>query len=332
MQETADCMLHPVYGVFQTGWKPCRDAEGQTYPLYEVNEQCQVRNTKTKHILSPSKQARVDLCVDRKSKMRHIYQLCLASFFPNVTPKATVDHIDENHDNNTLTNLQWATRREQNVKSHKLKPRNSGPARSKRVQQLTLNGDLIKVFDSTNQAGRVLKISASRIGACACGEKPTYRGFKWIYEVMERDKDLPGEEWKTSEWLRAELKARTKLSDRGIGKVRVSNMGRVQTSYGIKTKGTRKSRNPKNRVYTKSIQIHQLVWWAFRTDRPPVGLEICHDDTAPLDEDGCYTNALSTLRLDTHPNNMKECHAVGSMSKAQRGQKRTHDEMASQPD
>ena len=312
---------HPVYGVFQTGWKPCRDAEGQTYPLYEVNSQCQVRNTKTKNILAPNKHAQVSLCTDGKVKTRYIYQLCLASFFPHVTPKTTVDHIDENHDNNTLCNLQWLTRREQTVKSNKLKPRNSGPARSKRVQQLTLNGELVKVFDSTKQAATLLNIGQGNIALCAGGVRPTCNGFKWQYEVMERDKDLPGEEWKTSDWLRAELKKRTKLSKRGIGKVRVSNMGRLQTSMGIKTKGKRNPSKHKNRNY-HAIEVHQLVWWAFRTERPPDHLEICHDDTAPLDEDGCYTNALSTLRLDTHPNNLKECHTVGTMSLGQRGQKR----------
>ena len=314
---------HPVYGVFQTGWKPCRDTQ-QCYPLYEVNERCQVRNTDTKNILTPNKQARVGLYLDRKAKTRRIYQLCLASFFPNVTPKETIDHIDENHNNNTLTNLQWLTRHEQNVKSHKLKPRNSGPARSKRVQQLTLNGDLVKVFDSTAEAGRVLSISPGNIASCAGGTQITYKGFKWQYEVMERDKDLPGEEWKTSEWLRAELKKRTDLLQRGIDKVRVSNMGRVHTAKGIKTKGTRDSSKPKNRNYN-GIEVHQLVWWAFRTERPPMGLEICHDDTAPPDEDGCYTNALSTLRLDTHPNNMRECHAFGALSQEKRGQKRKRD-------
>ena len=326
-----DTLQHPVYGAFQPGWKPCRDAGGQTYPLYEVNEQCQVRNKKTRKTLKPQGDAQVGLRGYGKAKMRRIYQLCLASFFPNVAPKETVDHIDENHNNNVLTNLQWATPREQNVKSHQIKPRNSGPARSKRVQQLTLNGELVKVFNSTREAGRMLKIHPGSISNCARGDRPTCDGFKWQYEVMERDKDLPGEEWKTSEWLRAELKIRTKMSDHAIAKVRVSNMGRVQTAKGIKTKGTRDSSKSKNRFY-KSISIHQLVWWAFRTERPPVGLEICHDDTAPPDEDGCYTNALSTLRLDTHPNNLRECHSVGALSKVQRGQKRKSSELDDQCD
>ena len=188
---------------------------------------------------------------------------------------------------------------------------------SKRVQQLTLNGELVKVFDSTANAAKVLNINQGSIASCARGVKPTCNGFKWRYEVMERDKDLPGEEWKTSEWLRTELKARTKMSDRGIGKVRVSNLGRVQTANGIRTKGKRASSKSKYRVY-RNIEVHRLVWWAFRTEQPPVGLEICHDDTAPPDEDGRYTNALSTLRLDTHPNNMTESWAVGSLSRSKK--------------
>jgi len=311
-------LQHPVYGAYTPGWKPCRDIH-QLFTQYEVNEQCQVRNKNTGKVLSANNQQRVKLRQDGQTFARRAYQLALYSFFPHIPHGETVDHIDENHNNSVLCNLQWMSRSDQTKKSNKLKPRNNGPAQSKPVQQLSRDGGLIATFASANEASRKLGISPAGISGCVRGRCPTFKGFKWRYISQPSQEDLEGEEWRTSEWLRKELKSRAKLSDRAIAKIRVSNLGRVLTSQGIKTKGGTQLEIPKYRFVRGSITMHQLVWWAFHdepTDTSQKDLVICHDDTEPLDEDGCYTNALHTLRLDTQSNNIKESHAVGDLSRA----------------
>lgn len=315
-----DWGTHPVYGKFQKGWRLCRDKD-QEYPLYEVNEQCQVRNKNSGQVLKPNRQQRVSLYVDKQEFMRRVYQLCLCSFFPSVPTKETVDHIDENHGNSTLTNLQWLSQREQNQKSHRLQPRNNGPALSKAVQQLSLDGKVIFQFSSAMKAARVLNIGQGSISNCARGLRHTCKGWKWKYVPSDADKDLEGEEWATSDWLKQELKARTKLKDKGISKIRVSNQGRVLTAKGIKTRGTLRAESKYR--YFNNIEVHQLVWWAFKTERPQFKQVICHDDTQPPDADGCCSNALCHLRLDSQRNNGLESWAVGDRG---RGQKRKRDE------
>lgn len=54
-------------------------------------------------------------------------------------------------------------------------------SRSKRVKQLTRNGELIAIYDSTADAERKTGIKAKSIQNCARGEKPTVHNYKWSY-------------------------------------------------------------------------------------------------------------------------------------------------------
>ena len=51
---------------------------------------------------------------------------------------------------------------------------------SKRVLQFTLNGELIREWPSTKECGRN-GFNQSAVAACCRGEKPQYKGFKWMY-------------------------------------------------------------------------------------------------------------------------------------------------------
>ena len=62
------------------------------------------------------------------------------------------------------------------------------------------------------------------------------------------------------------------------------------------------------------FKVHQLVWAAWGDRAPNPGEFILHDDTQPLDEEGCYSNAIQHLRLGTQSENMKECWTVGAKS------------------
>jgi len=136
---------------------------------------------------------------------------------------------------------------------------------------------------------------------------------KMLFEISSQD-DLPREEWKSSERLISMLTIKGKISHKAAEKIKVSNLGRVLTCQGIKTRGNTMTRCRKYRRACH-FKVHQLVW-AVWGDRDPNPDEfILHDDSQPLDEEGCVSNAIQHLRLGTQSENMKECWAVGSKAK-----------------
>jgi len=56
-------------------------------------------------------------------KMARVHRLVMETFVPNTYSKETVNHIDLNKANNNITNLEWATRSEQNYHYHANKNR-----------------------------------------------------------------------------------------------------------------------------------------------------------------------------------------------------------------
>lgn len=59
----------------------------------------------------------VDLRIDGKVKHRKVHRLVALTYIPNPENKPEVDHIDENKDNCFLTNLRWATSKENKANS-----------------------------------------------------------------------------------------------------------------------------------------------------------------------------------------------------------------------
>ena len=55
----------------------------------------------------------------------------------------------------------------------------------KPVEQLTLNGDLVRRFDSARDASRELDISYKCISKCCNGNLKTYKGFIWRFASEE---------------------------------------------------------------------------------------------------------------------------------------------------
>src|SRR5579872_1762436 len=106
-QMEVDPLQHPVYGSYTPGWKSLVRAG---FPVYEVNEHSQVRNVKTGLPLKPNAVGQVAVCsADKTRQMKLVYHLSLLAFFPDEPPNENVDHIDEDHDNHFLENLQWCT-------------------------------------------------------------------------------------------------------------------------------------------------------------------------------------------------------------------------------
>lgn len=125
----------------------------------------------------------VQLSKNGKVSKYKIHRLVALHFIPNLENKSEVNHIDENKENNAVSNLEWTThkenlnhgtRNERASKTMKEKFKN-GDYRRKRTKKVScydiVSGDFIQEFESMAQASYELK-------------NPTY-GYYWSYEKKD---------------------------------------------------------------------------------------------------------------------------------------------------
>lgn len=166
-------------------WKDI-DGYGGKYKVSNFGNVSGVR----KNILKPQKRGQGYLSVwlydgHNNAKQESVHRLVAQAFIPNPQNLLEVNHKDENKENNKVDNLEWCTRKENCVygdRPKRIAEKNTNGKKSKPIAQLTLSGDVVRVFPSLQEASRN-GYAASNICRCAKGN-PHYShayGYVWKY-------------------------------------------------------------------------------------------------------------------------------------------------------
>lgn len=158
-------------------WRDVVGYEG----LYQVSDQGRVKSFKwnKERFLKPSMDKDgyllVTLCTGGKPKTLKVHRLVCEAFHENPDNKPQVNHINEDKTDNRACNLEWCTCK-QNVNHGSRNERVSKP-----VGQYSLDGKLIKLWPSTQEAERQAGFNHGNISQVANGKYKQAYGCIWKY-------------------------------------------------------------------------------------------------------------------------------------------------------
>lgn len=157
-------------------WRIVEDA-----PQYEVSNLGNIRHIKRKQNrklqVCNSGYQTVGVKIDGKLHLLLIHRLVAKAFIPNPENKEQVNHIDENKFNNTVSNLEWATPKENANHGTRNERINNKEKQGKKVFCVELN----KTFSSIGEAAKETGLWRSNICSCCRGVAKTTGGYHWRY-------------------------------------------------------------------------------------------------------------------------------------------------------
>jgi len=167
-------------------WKDIPDYVG----LYQVSNLGKIKSFRQGHkhhkqkeyllnpTISSSGYYQVTLYSDKGRKKFLVHRLVAVAFLDNPHNYPQINHKDENRLNNRVDNLEWCTASyNNNYGTAKVR---IADARSRRVQQLTLDGMVIAIYRSANIASLLLGIEKHNISN-ACRKGVATNGYYWRY-------------------------------------------------------------------------------------------------------------------------------------------------------
>lgn len=172
-------------------WVPIPNYEDK----YLISSFGRVKSLRKNIIMKPdiTKDGYFSVCLQNRGNNKHrlVDRLVAECFIPlpDSENEYEVDHIDNNRQNNNISNLKWVTHKENLEKSFQ-RGAQSKPKRT--VYQYNLSGDLVAIYESRNEAFR--KTGIRHISEC-CLKKKYYNtagGFIWRYEKLSKEEILNG--------------------------------------------------------------------------------------------------------------------------------------------
>ena len=231
------------------------------YKNYSVSSCGMVKNNLTGRILSikckKDGYISVVLTNDRKKSFQ-IHRLVAQHFIDNPDNKPTVNHKNGKKSDNRMENLEWLTMKEQNLHSHKIKPRLDFHSTARGVWRIDKNTNLkVEHYSSIKFAADWVlknldkKAAGSHISAVALGRKnkkgyliKTTYGFKWEFDQIRK---IEEEVWKD-------------LTCVGKPYFKISNCGRIINRTGrILKQKAHPDGYTRVKIGKTSYSLHRLV-------------------------------------------------------------------------
>lgn len=150
----------------------------KNYSGYGITEDGQVWSYKSNKFLSQRYDKygylRITLMNDdKKMKTELIHKLVALAYIPNPDGKETVNHKDENKENNCVSNLEWMTRQEN------LNYGTRGQRQSDKVSKPIRCIETGIIYKNARVAAKEIGICPTNIYYCVSGKRKTAGGFHW---------------------------------------------------------------------------------------------------------------------------------------------------------
>lgn len=167
-------------------WKDIKGYEG----LYQASNLGRIKSlTRYKKILKPVKNKNGylynTLTKDKVSKQYRLHVIIAQTFIPNPDNLPQVNHKSGVKTDNRVCNLEYCTCKDNIRHAYKVGlskgRKNELNCLSKKVIQSNINGEKIKVWESTMQIQRELGINNNSISQCCLGKIKKSHGYKWNY-------------------------------------------------------------------------------------------------------------------------------------------------------
>ena len=159
-------------------WKDIKGYEG----LYQVSSLGRVKRVDTDRILKTYANKgyhQVQLSKNNIKSNKTIHRLVAQAFIPNPENKPEVNHIDEDKSNNSISNLNWMTSKENS--NHGTRGIRigvaSGKTRSKAVKATNVMSGVTLNFESAAQCAKILSVSQGNVTRTLKGRSKTVGGY-----------------------------------------------------------------------------------------------------------------------------------------------------------
>ena len=182
--------------------------DGELYEgLYKVSNLGRIlslnyKNTGKPDLMNPSTNTsgylQVVLWKNGKTKKCLVHRLVAQTFLPNPEKKPCINHKIEGDEGKKInmvifnedgtvdeerTTIEWVTYEENNnyaTRNERVSKTLTNGKKSKKVLQLSLSGELIREWESTNECGRN-GFNQSAVVKCCRGKLKTHKGFRFMY-------------------------------------------------------------------------------------------------------------------------------------------------------
>jgi hypothetical protein len=269
-------------------WKPI-----EQFPNYNVSNLGNIKNIVTNKplkILCKDGYYSISLVNDEIKKTFKVHRLVALAFIENPENKSDVNHKDKNKLNNNVSNLEWMTRKENNI--HRCKDLIITTNKNKPIYRIDKNTDeILETYKSiedaatwafNNELTKNTHNGRNAIGNCITGLSKISYGFKWILEPQVEC--LEGEIWKQV--------------PNTIKTYWVSNLGRFKNSSGTILVNSKLTPGGYNVAVMDSVtyRLHRIVALTF-IENPENKEQVNHIDGNKTN------NAVSNLEWVTNQEN-----------------------------